>query len=493
MRAELGDYPNRDHVLGDATHLAERSETFEAFLAQDPSPERVRTAYASINDVATCLHNDLSRRPPPAAVQASWRSFSQSQHSIHEILDDLPAPPPTALAPLPPPPPQPPQPPALSPQFVQARQTVAVLRQRAEVMVASMREQLGNYPARDHVLSDATQLIQRSESFEAFLGQNPAARAGPDGLRVDQRRGHLPAQRPEPAAAAGAGAGGLAVLLADPALDPPGPGRPAGPAADGPCTAPPAGGVVQAVSPQVANARRISLALHQRAEVLVATMRTDLQGYANAAHVVQDAHQIVGQTEAFQEFLAQNPSPEQIRVAYAPIGQFATCLQGDLTRQPPPPSVLGAWQSFAQAQYLIHDALQLPPPAPTVRVVLRPPSGPSPVVGLTDQLVAETEAFLRVFGPTVRVVPEGRNSSPTASACGEPPSSSARSFSQGYRPEPARPGPSPRSIPSGAAWSAAPTGSPGGGPVRTSSNSQARRHRPGPPPGARAARATNRC
>jgi len=141
--------------------------------------------------------------------------------------------------------------------------------------------------------------------------------------------------------------------------------------------------------------------------VLVATMRTELQGYSNAAHVVGDAHQIVGQTEAFQEFLAGNPSPEQIRVAYAPIGQFATCLQGDLTRQPPPPSVLGAWQSFAQAQYLIHDALQLPPPAPTVRVVLRPPSGPSPVVGLTDQLVAETEAFLRVFGPTVRVVPEG--------------------------------------------------------------------------------------
>ncbi|HEX8198971.1 MAG TPA: hypothetical protein VF590_00685, partial [Isosphaeraceae bacterium] len=164
----------------------------------------------------------------------------------------------------------------------------------------------------------------------------------------------------------------------------------------------------QQPSPEVLQARRTVVALHQRAEVLVATMRNDLHGFPNEAHVFQDAAQLLGRTEAFEEFLAGNPDPQQIQAAYAPINQVATCLQGDLTRQPPPASVVGAWESFAQAQYQIHENLHQAPPPPQVRVVLRPPSGPSPIVGLTDQLIAETEAFLQVFGPTVRVVPEGQ-------------------------------------------------------------------------------------
>jgi hypothetical protein len=413
MRAELGDDPGRDHVLGDARHLAERSETFEEFLGQDPSPERIRVAYASINDVATCLHDDLSRRRPPAPVLAAWRSFSESQHAINQVLDDLPAPPPTALAPLPPPPPLPPE---LPPQIIQAQRTIQALRQQAEALVAAMQSQLINYPGRDHVLGDASQLVERSQTFEAFLGQNPP----PERIRTAYASindvanclyGDL-SRQPPPAPVVTAWQSFSQVqhsvhqildLPAPPptALAPPPPLPPQPQPQPVVVLAPP--------SPEVINARRIALALQQRAEVLVASMRTDLHGYPNEAHVFQDAAQIAGRTESFQEFLAQNTDPQQIRAAYAPINEVATCLQGDLTRQPPPPSVLNAWQSFTQAQYLIHDTLQLPPPAPTVRVVLRPPSGPSPVVGLADQLVGETEAFLRVFGPTVRVVPEGQD------------------------------------------------------------------------------------
>jgi hypothetical protein len=409
LRADLGDYPGRDHVLGDARHLAERSETFDEFLRQDPSPERIRVAYASINDVATCLHGDLSRQRPPAAVLAAWRSFSESQQSINEVLDDLPAPPPTALAPLPPPPPLPP---ALPPQIIQAQRTVQALRQQAEALVASMQSQLFNYPGRDHVLGDASQLIERSQTFESFLGQNPP----PDRIRTAYASindvatclyGDLSRQPPPGPVVTAWQSFAQVQHSINQVLDLPAPPPVALAPPPPPPPAPQPVIVVQQPSPEVINTRRIALALQQRAEVLVASMRTDLHGYPNEAHVFQDAAQIAGRTEAFQEFLAQDPDPQQIPAAYAPINEVATCLQGDLTRQPPPPSVLNAWQSFTQAQYLIHDTLHLPAPAPTVRVVLRPPSGPSPIVGLTDQLVGETEAFLRVFGPTVRVVPEG--------------------------------------------------------------------------------------
>ncbi|HEX8201969.1 MAG TPA: hypothetical protein VF590_15950, partial [Isosphaeraceae bacterium] len=408
MRAELGGSPLRDHVLNDARHLAERAETFEEFLGQDPSPERVRTAYASINDVATCLHGDLSRQPPPARVLEAWNSFSQTQRSIHQVLADLPAPPPTALAPLPPPVPLPP---SLPPQIIQAQRSVEGLRQQAEALVATMQSQLGGYPARDHVLRDASQLVERSQTFEAFLGQNPP----PDRIRTAYASindvanclyGDLSRQTPPGQVVAAWQSFSQVQHSIHQILDLPAP-PPTALAPPPPPVVPQPVVLVQPPSPEVLAARRTVVALHQRAEVLVATMRTELHGYPNQAHVFQDAAQLAGRAEAFQEFLSQNPDAQQIQAAYAPINQVATCLQGDLTRQPPPGTVLGAWESFAQAQYLIHDTLHLPPPAPTVRVVLRPPSGPSPIVGLTDQLIAETEAFLQVFGPTVRVVPEG--------------------------------------------------------------------------------------
>ena len=82
MRAELGNHPNRDHILSDAHHLMERSETFEEFLAQNPTPERIRTAYASINDVANCLHNDLSQQPASTRIVRTFQRFVQIQQCI---------------------------------------------------------------------------------------------------------------------------------------------------------------------------------------------------------------------------------------------------------------------------------------------------------------------------------------------------------------------------------------------------------------------------
>src|SRR5205085_3127814 len=60
-------------------------------------------------------------------------------------------------------------------------------------------------------------------------------------------------------------------------------------------------------------------------------------------------------------------------------------------------------------EVLIHQNLGLQSPQPAVPIPLAPPAGggPSPIVGLADQLVMQTNAFLQVFSQTAATVPEG--------------------------------------------------------------------------------------
>ena len=357
MRASLGDHPNRDHILGDATHLVERSQTFEEFLGRNPSPERIETAYASINDVATCLHTDLSQQPPPAPVLQAWQGFSRTQRTVTQRLA-LPAPPPVELVAFEPLPPQRP-----APEVEEARRHVQALHDRAEALVESMRAGLGNYANRDHVFQDASQLVERTDHFEEFLAQNPS----PEHLQAAYGSINDVAtclhtdfsQQPPPAPVLQAWQGfSRTQVSVHTALHLPAP--------------PPVVELAAPPSPGLAEARRVSFALRERAETLVATMRTQLGNHPNRDHVVQDVRQLVERTERFEQVLATNPSPDQIRQAYAPISEVSTCLHGDLTRQPAPQPVMQGWNAFTQAQYLIHESLKLPPPPPTASIILMP-------------------------------------------------------------------------------------------------------------------------
>ena len=60
-------------------------------------------------------------------------------------------------------------------------------------------------------------------------------------------------------------------------------------------------------------------------------------------------------------------------------------------------------------EVLIHQNLGLASPQPNVPINFgnRSDNGPSPLLGLADQLVQQTSAFVSVFGPTAGRVPEG--------------------------------------------------------------------------------------
>ncbi len=160
----------------------------------------------------------------------------------------------------------------------------------------------------------------------------------------------------------------------------------------------------------IAEAQRLALAMHQRAEALSAAMQGNLGGNPNAFHVLNDASQLVQSTDGFYDLLGRPPlaSPDRLAAAYRPIRRVSECLQGDFGRNPPPPAVNVAWQSFLQAQALTHQALGLPapPPPPPIQIV-PPPGRPSPLVDLSNALVENVAAFVQVFAPNAGRVPQG--------------------------------------------------------------------------------------
>jgi hypothetical protein len=85
------------------------------------------------------------------------------------------------------------------------------------------------------------------------------------------------------------------------------------------------------------------------------------------------------------------------------IGQY-------LAANPVPPQVKAAWESFASVEVQVPPNLGLGPAQPGIPVTPFPTPGPgaSAVLGLADQLLQETAAFVAVFGPTAGKVPEGR-------------------------------------------------------------------------------------
>lgn len=158
----------------------------------------------------------------------------------------------------------------------------------------------------------------------------------------------------------------------------------------------------------VADTQRLAHALAARADALAAVVRTDLGRDPNGVVLVRAADELAAAADAFHDAIDANPAAGAFAPAFAPVDALSDRVQGLIDADATPPRVRNAWQSFASVEVLLHRNLRLDTPPRPVPIVIEPPDGgPSPVLGLADQLLQQVGEFLRVFGPTAGVVPEG--------------------------------------------------------------------------------------
>lgn len=160
-----------------------------------------------------------------------------------------------------------------------------------------------------------------------------------------------------------------------------------------------------------AETERLSHALVDRANGLLAAVQSSMPGQVGAT-VAAEARRLTVAADQFHDQLDPNQPPRAFAPAFLPVDECADRLERFIVNSPDaPPPVQTAWQGFAAVEVLIHQNLGLASaqPAVPVNLVAAAPAGggPSPLLGLADQLVQQTTAFVEVFGPTARVVPEG--------------------------------------------------------------------------------------
>jgi len=160
-----------------------------------------------------------------------------------------------------------------------------------------------------------------------------------------------------------------------------------------------------------AETMRLAHALVDRANGLLAAVQATMPGQVGAT-VASGARRLALVADQFHDAIDPNQPPKALAPAFLPVDDSADLLERFIVNPANnvPPQVQGAWQAFASVEVLIHQNLGLASPQPAVQVnIAAPPAdaGPSPLVGLADQLVQQTTAFVQVFGPTARIVPEG--------------------------------------------------------------------------------------
>jgi hypothetical protein len=182
----------------------------------------------------------------------------------------------------------------------------------------------------------------------------------------------------------------------------------------------------------IAQTQRLARSLVDRAEGLALTIQTDLGQDPNAVDLVDDARALTREADAWHDGLTVNTAPAAAARSFGPVDAIADRIERYVTTRRVPARVASAWQSFASVEVLIQRDLGLTSPPPTVvqpapnvnvqvvepnpaPVVVQQPA-PTPVTVVTapaiaplaDQLVEQTAAFVQVFGPTARIVPQGQ-------------------------------------------------------------------------------------
>lgn len=275
------------------------------------------------------------------------------------------------------------------------------MAERVRHLGEDIASDLAQTPSGRHLIQDTQELAQAVDEFHETLHDNrDPARARQAFAGIDGTWQHLRAQLTRPGVSSPAvdRAAGHVDQLAEQIRQALG------------LNAPPPGFYGTGPAPSgIAETQRLAHALAARAEALAAAIQADLAGDPNGAALAQDAARLAQQADAFHDSIDANQPLGVVAQAFGPVDALADRLERFLTSNPVPPRVQAAWQAFASVEVLIHQNLGLPSPQPAIAISLTPPAGggPSPIVGLADQLVEQTRAFIQVFGPTAAGVPEG--------------------------------------------------------------------------------------
>jgi len=159
----------------------------------------------------------------------------------------------------------------------------------------------------------------------------------------------------------------------------------------------------------IADTQRLAHAMTARADELAVVIQAEMATNPNGAALAQDAAQLARVADAFHDSIDANQPLNVAAQAFGPVDALADRIEQFVTSNPVSPRVQRAWQAFASVEVLIHQNLGLSSRQPAIPIPLGMPAGggPSPIVGLAQQLVEQTSAFIQVFGQTAGAVPEG--------------------------------------------------------------------------------------
>jgi len=192
--------------------------------------------------------------------------------------------------------------------------------------------------------------------------------------------------------------------------------------------------------------RRMANALAARADALEAAVRAEMIAGPDGNRLAREAADLSRAADTFHDTLADpNAPPELLRDRFRPVAELSDRFNNDFRNVAAPPErVRMAWSSYQPTATMIQQQITfdpvpigadpLPPaairtvapldpiggapapaPPPVVleplprteyRVAFKPVAVPE-VAGLANELVTQAEAFVQVFGPTARKVPEG--------------------------------------------------------------------------------------
>jgi hypothetical protein len=155
----------------------------------------------------------------------------------------------------------------------------------------------------------------------------------------------------------------------------------------------------------LAEAKRLALALVDRAQALAAVIRADLVG-GMGARLLQEAINLAQAADAFHDGIDLNASPALARAGFAAVSAQSDDLDRDLAAAPTTPRVLAAWQAYESAYVLMRRNLGLPVEPEDLPGTAIATGGPSPIVALSERLIDEVVTFLRDFRATGGAVPE---------------------------------------------------------------------------------------
>jgi hypothetical protein len=163
----------------------------------------------------------------------------------------------------------------------------------------------------------------------------------------------------------------------------------------------------QPIPPELAEAQRLALAMQRQAESALLTIQRELGSYPDSYRVLNDASQLVQAADTLEGLLddGRMPSNDRIASAYGVVARLSARIESAWARNPPPRSVLGAWQAFQRSRSLLQRQLAIPDPVPPI-----PPPRPDPgreLRALTDSLANDAASFVGQFAPSAGRVPEG--------------------------------------------------------------------------------------